>query len=142
MIPDFDELGNLPPGIYSASLDEVVQRFRVPKSIRRKELTETLVRFIEFIEHFAINAYIDGGYITSKQSPKDVDLLVILPENFDFNSSEARRLKGFQVDKKNNRLHIFALRRTLQVDKIQQGLEWFTHDRNSIPKGIINIEMR
>jgi hypothetical protein len=142
MIPDFNEHGYLPPGIYSATMDDVIQRFRVPRSIRRQELTDTLIRFIEFIEPFAINVFIDGGYITSKQSPKDVDLLVVLPDNFDKDSSEARRLRGFQANKKQYRLHIFPFRQTLQADKIGRRLDWFTQDRDSINKGIINIEMR
>ena len=141
MIPDFNELGNLPPGIFNVSLDDVIQRFRVPRSIRRKDLTVNLVSFIRFVEQFAIIVYVDGSYITSKLSPDDIDLLVILPDDFDFDSSEARRLKGYIFDKK-NRLDIYALCQTCHRRKIQEYLELFTHDREFNQKGIIIIEMK
>jgi len=142
MIPDFDEHGNLHPGIHNATLTEVVAKFSGIKSFRRKDLSHSLWNFVSFLEPFAIGIYIDGSYTTSKLSPKDVDVIVILPEDFDYDSSEARRLRGYELDSKKNRLHIFVYRVVIQDQLIQKRKDWFSHDRNLNPKGIIYIEMR
>lgn len=143
MIPDFDEHGNLPPGIHDATLDEVIERFSTPKSMRRKDLCERLVRFIGFVEEFAIIVYVDGSYVTSKLSPKDIDLIVVLPDDFDWNSSPARRLKGYQLKRSKNKLRIFRYLQTVEARTLQHRIEWFTRDKEDHnPKGIIRIEIR
>ena len=44
-IPDFDENGNLPPGVYEVSLEDI--RIRFTRTDRRKKLFEGLKRAIE-----------------------------------------------------------------------------------------------
>ena len=42
MLPEFDEVGNLPPGIHRATIEEVVQRFGVGSPERDVERQVTL----------------------------------------------------------------------------------------------------
>ena len=47
MLPPFDEYGNLPPGIHSASLEEIVDRFgrgSVEREVEMRELAELVGR--------------------------------------------------------------------------------------------------
>jgi hypothetical protein len=41
MIPEFDECGNLPPGIHHATWNEIVTRYAT--SVRRRELLDGLL---------------------------------------------------------------------------------------------------
>ena len=142
MIPDFDGNGNLPTGIHTATVDEVVQRFGVKKSLRRRDLTANLTGFISSLQPFAVGLYIDGSYTTGKLSPRDIDLVVVLPPEFDWNSSEGSRLRGYQLDHKRNHLHIFAHRLEFENEALQHRIEWFIRDRSHNEKGILYIEVR
>jgi hypothetical protein len=140
MVPEFDKHGNLPPGIYSASFDDVVKRFG-GKSLRRQELTNNLRDFYNSIKVHAVKIYIDGSYVTSKLSPRDVDLLVVLPRNFDFHSLAAHHLYNFQFHYQKYKLHIFpfVLGNREHKEWLKEKLELFTQDRQGRQKGIICV---
>ena len=78
MVPSFDEYGNLPPGIHSASLEEVVERFghgSVEREVEVRELVE-LVGWAR--QHGVRRLVVNGSFVTSKRRPNDVDV-VLLP---------------------------------------------------------------
>src|SRR6266446_2995225 len=90
MIPDFDENGNLPPGIHRASPDEVARRFGQGSPERTVE-TEELGRFVEWCRQAGIKRLIvDGSYVTCKQSPNDVDVVILPGEEHPENGDEAQ----------------------------------------------------
>lgn len=77
-IPDFDERGCLPEGIYSPKLEEFKEIF-VNTSSRRQELFEKYQQFTKIcIDAKGIEKhYLDGSYVTNKENPGDIDLLII-----------------------------------------------------------------
>lgn len=82
MLPDFDEFGNLPPGIYRCTPEEVLQRFGQGSPEREVE-TKELVRFIQWaIEKGVRRLMVNGSYITNKKAPNDVDIVILPGENF------------------------------------------------------------
>lgn len=73
MIPEFDENGNLPPGIHWATWEEFIDRFG--NTPRRSRLIKGLKMAIEQL--FAAGCqtiYIDGSFITNKLNPGDFDV--------------------------------------------------------------------
>jgi len=142
MIPEFDENGNLPPGIHHATLQEIIERFGVRKSLKRCSLTNNLQDFFSFIKDYAIGVYVDGSYITSKLAPNDIDLIVILPPDFVFTSEAARRLQRIQKNKRNHYLHIFVYAQGVHDQDFHELRARFTQDRQGNPKGIIYVEIR
>jgi hypothetical protein len=82
-LPEFNESGNLPPGIHQATLDEVADQFGDVKGQRNictrrllhlyalAERTGHLQRFIVF-----------GSYVTTKPDPNDVDVVLIMDDDF------------------------------------------------------------
>lgn len=104
MIPEHDENGNLPPGIHKESFEKVIERFRGGFYLTRRSRTDNLIELYEFVRKFAIGFYINGSYITKKLAPSDVDVMIILPPDFDFESKEGRRLLRMRKNKKTNRL--------------------------------------
>jgi predicted nucleotidyltransferase len=82
-LPEFDSQGDLPDGLHRATLAEVLARFGEGSSARRNATaslkriyerataTEKLDRFVIF-----------GSYITSKQAPNDVDIVLVMKDDF------------------------------------------------------------
>jgi hypothetical protein len=99
MIPEFDESGNLPPGIHHATWSEIVTRYAT--SVRRRELLDGLLDALRSLQGAGCaTAYLDGSLVTSKDHPGDFDACwessgVILnrldPELLDFSHERAEQ---------------------------------------------------
>lgn len=139
MIPDFEENGNLPPGIYVASIEELVKRFGGSKSLVRSNLTKSLRTFYNFIKFEPCEVYINGSYTTNKLSPADIDILVIRSPEFLDNINAMIRLGQFVKHRKDYGLHIKSLVKSRDDETIENSLEWFQHDRENKAKGIIRL---
>jgi len=72
VLPDFDELGNLPPGIHSGPWDELVARYGA--SARRLSLLGGLKQALDSLRAAGCRrAYIDGSFVTENSDPQDFD---------------------------------------------------------------------
>ena len=82
-LPNFDEAGDLPAGIYRVSLKELLARFG-SGSTQREEVTTRLTRVYELatgtgkLQHFIVF----GSYITDKPEPNDVDVVLVMRDDF------------------------------------------------------------
>ena len=86
-LPPFNYHGYLPQGVHATTLEQIRDRFVI--NPRRTLLWERLQQFLGKIipAHFS-QAYIDGGFITNKASPEDIDVILQTrapygPEAFD-----------------------------------------------------------
>ncbi|MBL8797054.1 MAG: hypothetical protein JNM56_24345 [Planctomycetia bacterium] len=78
MLPEFDEHGNLPPGVHRCEILEVVARFGIDSAERQVESAE-LAEFVQWARQSGVaRLIVDGSYVTAKEAPNDVDV-VILP---------------------------------------------------------------
>ena len=77
MIPQRRPDGTLPPGIYQATMGELLAEYP-PINEQRQILNDSLRRAVEELRKLepSLEIYVDGSYITSKAEPNDVDLLV------------------------------------------------------------------
>ena len=78
-IPPLKDYGLLPPGIHECTLDEVRLLFVTDDSnFKRWEL---LLAFINWIHplHFFKSIYIGGSFITDKEDPNDIDIVLEIP---------------------------------------------------------------
>jgi hypothetical protein len=72
MLPQFDENGNLPPGIHWTTWAEVVARFG--SSSRRQELLNGLHDALRLLRDAGCKAvYVNGSFVTTKDVPRDFD---------------------------------------------------------------------
>jgi hypothetical protein len=91
-IPNLNEQGLLPPGIYDCSLEEIGERFGTFQSTdHRPRLYEKLQAFLQQVRSINLaNAVIlNGSFVTGKADPNDIDLILVVPSNIDF-SAELR----------------------------------------------------
>lgn len=71
-IPEFDDNGNLPPGVYHVSLAEIERRFTWNQ--RRRLLFGGLRRALASLARGGVRwVWIDGSFVTAKEEPSDVD---------------------------------------------------------------------
>lgn len=146
-IPNFDEHGCLPPGIYNASIDEVVKRFGGSKSLKRSQLTKNLKLFYNFARHHANEIYIDGSYTTSKLAPKDVDILIIFPKEFMNDIGAWLAFLNYRNNFAKYKLHMYGYFDGENDEDREEIFQTFTHtrrDENNISheKGIIKLEIK
>mgnify|MGYP005748398841 CR=1 FL=1 len=85
-IPNFNEHGFLPVGVYDCSLEELEQIFtNLPNKDIRKSHFNSLLGYIEQIKVAKIpcnHLLIDGSYVTNKEDPSDIDIAIITPYDF------------------------------------------------------------
>ena len=83
MIPAFRPDGFLPEGLHPATEAEVVARFGTATR-RRQLLMLRLSHWLELARQVgATRLLVGGSFVTAKQSPKDVDAAIWLPDDFD-----------------------------------------------------------
>lgn len=142
MLPEFDKNGNLPPGIHVATIDEIIERFCRPRYTKRGPLSDQLRTFFEFVSDFAVGIYIDGSYITTKLVPSDVDIAVILTDDFDYQSNFGWRLLAYKRNKHKHHLDIFPFKLEEQRDFLAKWLDDWCIDGDGNRRGIIYVEIR
>ena len=137
MVPKFNANGYLPKGVHKATLSEIKQRFGSSAS-KRKELFkgfQTLVKLLrkheKYIERFLLN----GSFVTDKNSPKDFDCILIVKNDFDFSSPEAKQLLAA---KWLFNAHIFTFTEE-DVSRISKLTDFFGRDRDRKAKGLVEV---
>ncbi len=72
VIPEFDENGNLPPGVHWAEWEEFQERFGT--NLTRRRMIDGLELAMTQLKAAGCRTiYIDGSFVTSKQKPGDFD---------------------------------------------------------------------
>jgi hypothetical protein len=142
MIPDFDENGNLPPGVHEATWGEIVERFG--ETDHRRQLLRGLRAALDSLKAAGCKkAYIDGSLITNKAVPDDFDGCWdadgVLPERIDpvlldFSAGRAAQKAKF--------LGELFIAETRRLEAGRTFLEFFQQDKETgDPKGIIGIDL-
>jgi hypothetical protein len=141
-LPDFTDTGDLPAGVYEASLAEAVARFGT--SGRRRRL---LARRLERIYHIAIQTgqlrqfVVFGSFVTAKNEPGDVDIFMILDDNFDVGSLslESRLVFDHSSAQDHFGCSIFWIRRFAAIGGEEASIEDWQIKRDGTKRGIVKI---
>ena len=82
-IPAFDSRGDLPVGVHPATLTEVVARFG-RGTPQRELVTARLVHIYELAYSTGklLRFVVFGSYVTEKPEPNDVDIILIMGDDF------------------------------------------------------------
>ena len=85
-IPDFEKNGFLPIGIHDCTIEEITVRFgRFQTSDQRSTLNKLLINYIIELKNANIGKYliVNGSFVTAKDKPNDIDVLLVLKDNVD-----------------------------------------------------------
>jgi hypothetical protein len=94
-LPPFTYFGYLPEGVHDTTFDHLQRRFVINE--RRTALWQKLQEFLQWaiaMDQFS-HVYIDGGFITNKSSPEDID--VILQTRVDYSPEAFVAMQPFFV---------------------------------------------
>lgn len=83
-IPRFNDDGDLPVGVHVATLPETLARFG-KANLARQIMGRRLQRILELAVstgHLA-RFVVFGSFVTSKEEPNDVDVVMVMDEDFD-----------------------------------------------------------
>ena len=131
MIPEFDEHGNLPPGIHRASLEEIEERFGRESEIRRVEM-ESLVWLLDLAKRVGIaRLIINGSFVSDVFEPNDVDCVLLMAAGFPHDGQAFEELhKGLPF------IHMQLVRQERFNTLVN---EIFATDQRGNPKGMVEV---
>ncbi|MCY2950722.1 MAG: hypothetical protein NTU53_01945 [Planctomycetota bacterium] len=132
MIPQFDENGQLPPGIHRATLDEVVARFG-HGSEEREAQGQSLAWLIPMCRRAGVlRLILNGSFVTSRAEPMDVDCLLVPTSDADPDSDA---FLAIRIGLPYLSIQIVADERELSyyVDRL------FATDRTGRAKGLVEV---
>ena len=132
MLPDFDEIGNLPPGIHRATIEEVIERFGGGSPEREVEADE-LLYFVGWARRAGVlRLIVNGSFATATIAPNGVDLVVLPGPDYPRDQPSATdaevRWPFLQV-------LVAADENDLELWAVQD----FGTDRNLRPKGVVEV---
>ena len=150
----FDENGNLPPGIYNMTLEDIEKIFSKNQSSKRKEIMMEYKKHLRELKDtgYFLDHWIDGSFTTSKENPNDIDTLT----EFDGFKADANNDKP-KIDKliSNSKDNTNGLCHSLRVyrypftdeknyniylsSKLRILFEVFGSTPDEIPKGILHL---
>ena len=142
-LPDFDDSGNLPAGIYPATLEEIAGRFGGP-NLRRSEHTRRLAHLCELaVATGCLSRFIIfGSYVTTKPEPNDLDLVLVMADDFqpDTCPLASRGLFSHAVAQARHEASVFWIRPAhLGGVSLEEYMELWQTCRDGSRRGIIEV---
>jgi hypothetical protein len=141
-LPAFTDAGDLPTGVYPATLQEILQRFGT-SSPRRKVVALRLERIhqLSLATGHLTRFVIFGSFVTEKPDPNDVDIFLLMADTFDAGqvTGEARLLFDHAVAQAHFGASVFWLRRLAALGGEQAAIEDWQTKRDGSRRGIVEI---
>ena len=145
MLPKLTDAGELPPGVHTADWQEFESRFAGP-SPRRLWLLGRLQSLLELVRtsgHLR-RIFVWGSFVTGKAAPRDLDILLIMSEDFEvdclaastrvvFDSTRAKLL--FEAD-------VFWARASIGEEMLDVWLDTYQTFRDFRKRGIVELVTR
>ena len=143
LLPEFNVAGDLPAGVHESSLADVYARFG-NNSDRRRLLARRLERIHEIASQtgFLARFVVFGSFVTDKHDPNDVDVFMIMDDNFEMGSLEGEPRLLF-ADHGTAQDHfgasVFWMRRMAAIGGEQAAIEDWQIKRDGTKRGIVEI---
>ena len=142
--PEFNENGDLPVGIYKATLQEVLEHFgkgslqrqlialRLKKIWYSAKATKQVLRFIVY-----------GSFVTAKENPNDVDIFMLMEDGFDPNEvfGKSRLIFNHLTTQKYEGASIFWGTKSGIIGDVDEFISGWQIKRDTTRRGIIEVEI-
>jgi hypothetical protein len=140
--PDFNDEGDLPPGIHQATLAEVIDHFGKDTPQRR-----IIARRLEHIYTLAVRTghlarfIIFGSFVTAKPDPGDIDIFLLMEDSFDAGqlSGETALIFDHLAAQNYEGASIFWIRRLAALEGAQATVEYWQLKRDGTKRGIVEV---
>ena len=141
-LPPCTASGNLPPGIHWATLAEMLERFGSGSPQRRlMGLRLERIYNVAWATGHLARCVVFGSFVTTKPSPNDVDVFLLMEDTFDATqlTGEARLLFDHGVAQTRFGGSVFWLRRLAVLDDEQTTIAHWQITREGSYRGIVEI---
>jgi len=142
MIPDLQRDGNLPKGLYTATLNEVREVFGTG-SARRRLLIGNLEDIIALAKSTTKleRVIIWGSFVSNKDFPQDIDLLLIMRGDFDVDSNppEVKKVFDYIQGRIEFNADIFWTKSSIGEEAINLWIETYQMTRDFELRGIVEV---
>jgi hypothetical protein len=144
-LPDFDIKGDLPVGLHTATINQVMARFGVG-TIQRQDVATRLghiyilARATGKLQRFIIF----GSFITDKPSPNDVDIMLVMHDDFasDACGEETGRLFDHTRAASEFGASIFWIRPSMLIlESLSEFINHWGVKRDGTHRGIVEVEV-
>lgn len=133
MIPDYNANGYLPPGLHSATIDELASRFGHGSELRRVQM-QSLGWLVDIARRAGVaRLVINGSFVTDVLEPNDVDCVLLIEPGFPRDAFAERELIAG--------LPFLELSVVNQADFSLLVNEFFATDRFYVEKGMVEIPL-
>jgi hypothetical protein len=140
--PDFDLNGDLPVGIYRATLEEIIEYFGA-ETLQRQLVARRLQRIYNLAMGTGQLArfIVFGSFITSKSAPNDVDIFMLMEDTFDVSqiSGEAAVIFHNRAAQNWEGASIFWIRRMAAIGGEEEALKDWQIRRDGSRRGIVEV---
>ncbi|ETX03192.1 MAG: hypothetical protein ETSY1_00930 [Candidatus Entotheonella factor] len=140
--PDFDSNGDLPVGIYRATLIEVLEHFGTG-TMQRRLVAQRLERIytLAFSTGQVLRFAIFGSFVTAKPNPGDVDIFMIMEDTFNADQvqGEAAIIFDHLAVQNVEGASVFWIRRLAALGGEHEALEYWQTKRDKTRRGIVEV---
>ncbi len=142
-LPEFNEFGDLPVGVHRATFEEVLERFN-QSTPQRQLVTARFVRIHKLARETGklLRFVIFGSYITAKPAPNDVDIILVMTDDFDMDECDEQTRPLFQ----HMRAHdvfgasVFSVRpSTVLCETVDEFIAYWQVKRDQGQRGIVEV---
>jgi hypothetical protein len=141
-LPNFNEEGDLPPGVHCATLSEVLERFG-QGSVQRCAVSDRLKRVYQLVASTGQlgRFVVFGSFVTAKDDPNDVDIILLMEDTFELASVTGAAALVFQHMEADSHFgaSVFWTRRAGAVGGEQAMVEYWQARRQGGLRGIVEI---
>jgi hypothetical protein len=140
--PQFDTNGDLPVGLYQATLKQVIDYFGT-STLQRRIMAQRLARIHQLASstgHLS-RFVVFGSFITSKPDPNDIDIFLLMDDAFDANqlTGEAAIIFDHLAAQNYEGASIFWIRRQAAIGGEQEAVEYWQIKRDGTKRGIVEV---
>ena len=140
--PDFDDNGDLPVGIYQATLAEVRAHFGT-STLQRRMIVQRLTRIYALARSTGQLArfIIFGSFVTAKPGPSDVDIFMLMEDTFDAQqvTGAAAMIFDHVAAQHYEGASIFWIRRMAAIDGEEAAIQHWQNTREQTKRGIVEV---
>lgn len=144
-LPNFGDEGELPEGVHQAAIDEVIARFG-SGTAQRQVVTARLIRIYNLAKatSYLARFIIFGSYVTIKPEPNDVDIVLIMRDDFriDACAGDTRKLFDHMQATVEFGDSIFWVRPSmLLLETLEEFINHWQLKRDYTQRGIVEVRI-
>jgi hypothetical protein len=144
-LPPFNNAGELPEGVHPATLDEVLTQFG-GSTPQRQAVTARLRRIYQLASATGklTCLVIFGSYVTTKSHPNDVDVILVMADDFRLHTCDAdtRLLFDHRDAEEEFGASIFWIRPSLLVhETLETFIAHWQTTREGTRRGIVEVRL-